>query len=534
MDLSLLHFSRLKCYIRFLNLQAEIKSNVEKNPESKHYDVDDDPIGQAYGPKKKGRVRGEGILVTKSMLKHMKHARTIIKEGKLAYKEINNKLNVVIDEVKTLKENATREGQRMQNASPYHTSNYVVLVDLVTDEDAEVSGRRGMFFRDIPVGEWYKYPSFLLKIIDKDLLAYSNLPSETIGILDRDATNRCNEILYCTSEHSSKGCTSEMNLQADPEISENGWKRCFSENGWKDKIDNTEHLNAMDKSLRSSLNHIQTHKENFNKQQLVSLECNNQLQNGMHLPLVMDGAQQGQPISWIPDNDREHMMLSEDPNLLPRRYLGYYVIYPEVDIREAQRYLKEMKLALQTASNSDSKITVSPYSLESSIHKMPSSFPPNQDALSDTPGYCQNRSSLHQPAGSYTSSQQDNILVEERVLRRRSQRRLGLPSWGGVLEHPQQHDTLIVLERGEAAMEQSLLSGESSNNNTHRHSDNHHNHKEYLRRSGAIAYSDPYQRAAALMDLAEDDIGLPDQVHDEFSFADAAIIYFMVIRFDKL
>ncbi|KAF6173857.1 hypothetical protein GIB67_039808 [Kingdonia uniflora] len=49
----------------------------------------------------------------------------------------------------------------------------------------------------------------------------------------RDATNRCNEILYCISEHSSKGYTSERNLQADPEISENGWKRCFSENGWK-------------------------------------------------------------------------------------------------------------------------------------------------------------------------------------------------------------------------------------------------------------------------------------------------------------
>ncbi|KAF6147175.1 hypothetical protein GIB67_025550 [Kingdonia uniflora] len=30
-----------------------------------------------------------------------------------------------------------------------------------------------------------------------------------------------------------------------------------------DKINNTEHLNAMDESLRSSLNHIQTHKENF-------------------------------------------------------------------------------------------------------------------------------------------------------------------------------------------------------------------------------------------------------------------------------
>ncbi|KAF6152098.1 hypothetical protein GIB67_031420 [Kingdonia uniflora] len=74
---------------------AEIKSIVEKNLEFKHFDVDDDPVGQAYGPEKKGRVRGDGILVIKSMLKHMKHARTIIKGVRLAYKEINNKLNVV-------------------------------------------------------------------------------------------------------------------------------------------------------------------------------------------------------------------------------------------------------------------------------------------------------------------------------------------------------------------------------------------------------------------------------------------------------
>ncbi|KAF6156340.1 hypothetical protein GIB67_013784 [Kingdonia uniflora] len=155
---------------------AEIISNVEKNPESKHYDVDDDPVELAYGPEKKGCVRREGILVTKSMLKHMKQARTIIKEGKLAYIKINNNLNVIIDEVKTLKDNATREGTLMQFLStsrhvrrnerevgihlfnfrrdevvavgraifPRNQTNnpneYDILVDLVIDEDAEVFG----------------------------------------------------------------------------------------------------------------------------------------------------------------------------------------------------------------------------------------------------------------------------------------------------------------------------------------------------------------------------------------------------------
>ncbi|KAF6171835.1 hypothetical protein GIB67_007356 [Kingdonia uniflora] len=72
-----------------------------------------------------------------------------------------------------------------------------------------------------------------------------------------------------------------------------------------DKINSTEHLSAMEESLRSSLNLIQM----------------NKFQNGMHLPLAMGGEQQSQAISWIPDNDRERMMLSEDPNLLPQKIM---------------------------------------------------------------------------------------------------------------------------------------------------------------------------------------------------------------------
>ncbi|KAF6148137.1 hypothetical protein GIB67_011912 [Kingdonia uniflora] len=245
----------------------------EKNPESKHYDVDDGPVGQAYGPEKKGRVRGEGILATKSMLKHMKHARTIIKEGKLAYKEINNKLNVVIDEVKTLKENATREGQRMQNASPYHTLEHLIGLGHVSMSLRKIVRMLGMQQIDV-------MRSYIAQV----------------------------------------------------------------------------NITARDAQVKGTYRQIQR----FQKK------------DGKNAFQKMDGK----------------------------------VIYPEVDIREAQRYLKEMKVALQIASNSDSKITVSPYSRESSIHKMPSSFPPNQDALSDTPGYCQNCPSLHQPAGSYPSSQQ--------------------------------------------------------------------------------------------------------------------------------
>ncbi|KAK1396260.1 Two pore calcium channel protein 1 [Heracleum sosnowskyi] len=55
----------------------------------------------------------------------------------------------------------------------------------------------------------------------------------------------------------------------------------------------------------------------------------------------------------------------------------------------------------------------------------------------------------------------------------------------------------------------------------------------FKRRSDAIAYGSSYQKAAALVDLAEDGIGLPEEIlDDEASFAEAAKLYFFFIRFD--
>ncbi|XP_059644085.1 agamous-like MADS-box protein AGL65 isoform X2 [Cornus florida] len=82
------------------------------------------------------------------------------------------------------------------------------------------------------------------------------------------------------------------------------------------KIDNMEHLRQMEDSLRESLNRIRMHKDNFRKHQLMSLE---QFQNGMHLPLMMGGAQEAQPLSWLPNNENQHMILPGEPNFLLQR-----------------------------------------------------------------------------------------------------------------------------------------------------------------------------------------------------------------------
>ncbi|KAL5749195.1 hypothetical protein ACOSP7_023798 [Xanthoceras sorbifolium] len=87
-----------------------------------------------------------------------------------------------------------------------------------------------------------------------------------------------------------------------------------------DKIDSMEHLRQMENSLRESMSRIRLHKENIEKHQLMSLEYTSQ--NGMHLPLLMSGVQENQPLAWLPNNDNQHMLVQNEPNFLPQRDIG--------------------------------------------------------------------------------------------------------------------------------------------------------------------------------------------------------------------
>ncbi|KAL9243813.1 hypothetical protein vseg_017655 [Gypsophila vaccaria] len=78
-------------------------------------------------------------------------------------------------------------------------------------------------------------------------------------------------------------------------------------------------------------------------------------------------------------------------------------------------------------------------------------------------------------------------------------------------------------------MERPLLPEKvSSSNNGHEEP-----HKSY-RRSQAITHGSTYQRAAALVDLAEDGVGLPEEILDQSSFESSAKLYFTYTRFDFL
>ncbi|KAI3472481.1 hypothetical protein Pfo_030869 [Paulownia fortunei] len=56
----------------------------------------------------------------------------------------------------------------------------------------------------------------------------------------------------------------------------------------------------------------------------------------------------------------------------------------------------------------------------------------------------------------------------------------------------------------------------------------------FNRRSDAIAHGSPYQKAAALVDLAEDGIGIPEEILDQSTFGSSLKSYLMFIQFDFL
>ncbi|GAB4845463.1 Agamous-like MADS-box protein agl65 [Ancistrocladus abbreviatus] len=70
-----------------------------------------------------------------------------------------------------------------------------------------------------------------------------------------------------------------------------------------DKVDNVEHLNQMEDSVRETLNRIHLHK----------------FQNGLHLPMLMSGIQETQPLSWLPNNETRHVILPDESNFLQQR-----------------------------------------------------------------------------------------------------------------------------------------------------------------------------------------------------------------------
>ncbi|KAK4257199.1 hypothetical protein QN277_006819 [Acacia crassicarpa] len=84
-----------------------------------------------------------------------------------------------------------------------------------------------------------------------------------------------------------------------------------------EKINDVEPLRQMEESLKESINRVRLHKENLGKHHIMSLECANQLQEGMTLPMMMAGLQEAQPLSWLLNNDNNQLIMPSEPKFLP-------------------------------------------------------------------------------------------------------------------------------------------------------------------------------------------------------------------------
>ncbi|XP_054820258.1 agamous-like MADS-box protein AGL65 isoform X2 [Prosopis cineraria] len=84
-----------------------------------------------------------------------------------------------------------------------------------------------------------------------------------------------------------------------------------------EKINNVEHLRQMEDLLRELINRVCLRKENLGKHQLMSLDCTNQLQEGITLPLMMASLQEAQPLAWLLNNDNSQLILPSEPKFIP-------------------------------------------------------------------------------------------------------------------------------------------------------------------------------------------------------------------------
>ncbi|KAK4402304.1 Agamous-like MADS-box protein [Sesamum angolense] len=109
-----------------------------------------------------------------------------------------------------------------------------------------------------------------------------------------------------------------------------------------DKIEDIEHLNQMENSLRESLNRMRLHKEKFAQNPIISFDCTSQVikqssgikfsvsasicvhesQNGMHFPIMASNDPDCQTQTWHPGGVREHMILPNEPHFLTSRDMG--------------------------------------------------------------------------------------------------------------------------------------------------------------------------------------------------------------------
>ncbi|XP_047954880.1 agamous-like MADS-box protein AGL65 [Salvia hispanica] len=133
-----------------------------------------------------------------------------------------------------------------------------------------------------------------------------------------------------------------------------------------DTIEDIEHLDQMENSLRESLNRTHITKEKIFKEPLIQFDCTSQVcgdfgsvyeqelpkpqfANSMQFPLATSSDQDCVNQSWLPGGEGQHMMLSGEPQFLGSRDMecsDYFPNVKEQDLENSREMKNERRLDL--------------------------------------------------------------------------------------------------------------------------------------------------------------------------------------------
>ncbi|KAF6166924.1 hypothetical protein GIB67_020153 [Kingdonia uniflora] len=200
-------FSGLGQYELYRVLYIAVKDIITKNPQSKYFDVDHDPLAQVFGPVKKGCVNFMGSDVTIKFIQSTELLRAHITEHKESYIDLENhfsqykvendaRFENLKDMVASLRSSgctttstersqistlllreetvvhflnfhehivATGRALVLPSLQESEDAEYEVIVDIIFEENSPVFGQRGVFFDKCLIGTKIKYPRILLR-----------------------------------------------------------------------------------------------------------------------------------------------------------------------------------------------------------------------------------------------------------------------------------------------------------------------------------------------------------------------------------
>ncbi|KAF6144205.1 hypothetical protein GIB67_004878, partial [Kingdonia uniflora] len=139
-----------------------VKDIITKNPQSKYFDVDNDPLAQVFGPVKKGfenlkdmvaSLRPSGCATTSNVNVERSRISTILLREVAVAHFLNFHKHIV----------ATRKALVLSGLQESEEAEYEVIIDIILEKNSPVFGQHRVFFDEHFIVTNIKYPRILLR-----------------------------------------------------------------------------------------------------------------------------------------------------------------------------------------------------------------------------------------------------------------------------------------------------------------------------------------------------------------------------------